>query len=69
MPWASGPILKPWPMRPGNLGCQSVAFTYNDPVVWAEYAIDLRQGMPCGGREDGGGYCRVYHALGTQDVL
>jgi AmmeMemoRadiSam system radical SAM enzyme len=21
-------------------GCQSVAFTYNDPVVWAEYAID-----------------------------
>jgi pyruvate formate lyase activating enzyme len=23
-----------------RLGCQSVAFTYNDPVVWAEYAID-----------------------------
>lgn len=22
-------------------GCQSVAFTYNDPVVWAEYAIDV----------------------------
>ncbi len=22
------------------LGCQSVAFTYNDPVIWAEYAID-----------------------------
>jgi len=22
------------------LGCDSVAFTYNDPVVWAEYAID-----------------------------
>lgn len=21
-------------------GCQSVAFTYNDPVLWAEYAID-----------------------------
>ncbi len=21
-------------------GCQSVAFTYNDPIVWAEYAID-----------------------------
>ena len=21
-------------------GCRSVAFTYNDPVVWAEYAID-----------------------------
>lgn len=24
----------------GELGCRSVAFTYNDPVVWAEYAID-----------------------------
>jgi AmmeMemoRadiSam system radical SAM enzyme/AmmeMemoRadiSam system protein B/AmmeMemoRadiSam system protein A len=23
-----------------QLGCRSVAFTYNDPVVWAEYAID-----------------------------
>lgn len=21
-------------------GCQSVAFTYNDPVIWAEYAVD-----------------------------
>jgi len=24
-----------------QLGCQSVAFTYNDPVIWAEYAIDV----------------------------
>lgn len=23
-----------------KLGCHSVAFTYNDPVIWAEYAID-----------------------------
>ncbi|CAN5312120.1 AmmeMemoRadiSam system radical SAM enzyme [soil metagenome] len=23
-----------------ELGCSSVAFTYNDPVIWAEYAID-----------------------------
>lgn len=23
-----------------QLGCHSVAFTYNDPIVWAEYAID-----------------------------
>ncbi len=23
-----------------DLGCTSVAFTYNDPVIWAEYAID-----------------------------
>jgi AmmeMemoRadiSam system radical SAM enzyme len=23
-----------------RMGCDSVAFTYNDPVIWAEYAID-----------------------------
>lgn len=23
-----------------RLGCHSVAFTYNDPVIWAEYAVD-----------------------------
>ena len=23
-----------------ELGCRSVAFTYNDPIIWAEYAID-----------------------------
>ena len=23
-----------------NSGCRSVAYTYNDPVIWAEYAID-----------------------------
>ncbi|MGD0899163.1 MAG: AmmeMemoRadiSam system radical SAM enzyme, partial [Thermoguttaceae bacterium] len=23
-----------------QLGCRSVAFTYNDPIVWTEYAID-----------------------------
>ncbi|HSF15484.1 MAG TPA: AmmeMemoRadiSam system radical SAM enzyme [Vicinamibacteria bacterium] len=25
----------------GDLGCKSVAFTYNDPVVFLEYAIDV----------------------------
>lgn len=24
-----------------RLGCHSVAYTYNDPVIWAEYAIDV----------------------------
>ena len=24
-------------------GCRSVAFTYNDPVIWAEYAIDTAE--------------------------
>lgn len=22
-------------------GCRSIAFTYNDPIIWAEYAIDV----------------------------
>jgi pyruvate formate lyase activating enzyme len=26
-----------------ELGCRSVAFTYNDPVIFAEYAIDVAQ--------------------------
>ena len=26
-----------------RLGCRSVAFTYNDPVIFAEYAIDVAQ--------------------------
>lgn len=34
-------------------GCTSVAFTYNDPVIWAEYAIDT---------------ARACHALGIQAV-
>jgi len=24
-----------------RMGCRSVAFTYNDPVIWAEYAMDV----------------------------
>ena len=26
-----------------QLGCRSVAFTYNDPVIFAEYAMDVAQ--------------------------
>ena len=32
-----------------QLGCQSVAFTYNDPVVWAEYAIDCAKACRAAG--------------------
>ena len=31
-----------------RLGCRSVAFTYNDPIVWAEYAIDTATRLPRG---------------------
>ena len=30
-------------MTASQLGCRSVAFTYNDPVIFAEYAIDVAQ--------------------------
>jgi AmmeMemoRadiSam system radical SAM enzyme/AmmeMemoRadiSam system protein B/AmmeMemoRadiSam system protein A len=30
-------------------GCQSVAFTYNDPVIWAEYAIDTAKACRAAG--------------------
>jgi AmmeMemoRadiSam system radical SAM enzyme/AmmeMemoRadiSam system protein B/AmmeMemoRadiSam system protein A len=32
-----------------NLGCKSVAFTYNDPVIWAEYAIDTARACRAAG--------------------
>jgi pyruvate formate lyase activating enzyme len=34
-------------------GCRSVAFTYNDPVIWAEYAMDV---------------ARACHQLGVKTV-
>jgi len=36
-----------------QLECKSVAFTYNDPIIWAEYAIDT---------------ARACHALGVKTV-
>ncbi len=36
-----------------KLGCESIAFTYNDPVIWAEYAIDT---------------AKACHALGLKTV-
>lgn len=30
-------------------GCRSVAFTYNDPIVWAEYAIDTARACRAAG--------------------
>ena len=33
----------------GGLGCKSVAFTYNDPVVFHEYAVDVAQACREGG--------------------
>jgi len=35
-----------------SAGCQSIAFTYNEPIIFAEYAMNIRDlakrsGMPC----------------------
>jgi AmmeMemoRadiSam system radical SAM enzyme/AmmeMemoRadiSam system protein B/AmmeMemoRadiSam system protein A len=32
-----------------ELGCRSVAFTYNDPVIWAEYAMDTARACRAAG--------------------
>ncbi len=32
-----------------SLGCHSVAYTYNDPVIWAEYAIDTAKACRAAG--------------------
>ena len=37
------------PMPPRELGCASVAFTYNDPVIFVEYAVDTADGLPGAG--------------------
>ena len=36
-----------------QLGCRCVAFTYNDPVIFAEYAIDVAEACRDAGRQDG----------------
>ena len=42
-----------------RLGCRSVAFTYNDPVIFAEYAMDVADACHAG-REDRGGHRGLY---------
>ncbi len=40
--------------------CRSVAFTYNDPIVWAEYAIDTARACHAAGHQDGGGHLGLH---------
>ena len=39
----SAPRRRRSPARRAELGCASVAFTYNDPVIFYEYAIDVAE--------------------------
>ncbi len=43
-------------------GCRSVAFTYNDPVVFLEYAVDVAAACRERGVRSGGGHGRVRRA-------
>ena len=48
------PILKPSRWLPKNSAAASVAYTYNDPVIFHEYAIDVA--IAC--HERGNPFCR-----------
>ena len=37
-----------------------MAFTYNDPVIFAEYAMDVAEACRAAGRQDGGGHRRLH---------
>ena len=54
-PERAGRRRKRSPRAASALGCGSVAYTYNDPVIFAEYALDAADGLSCAGREDRGG--------------
>ena len=63
--WATRPRPRPSPPPPEHLGCRSVAFTYNDPVIWAEYAIDTARACHDRGHQDRGRHRRLHHARGA----
>src|SRR5207244_373286 len=51
-----------------RLGCRSVAFTYNDPVIFAEYAIDIADACRAWNQ---GGCCdrRLHHRRCSPGIL
>ena len=49
-----------------QLGCRSVAFTYNDPIIWAEYAIDTARACRARGRQDRGRHLGLHHGRGPR---
>src|SRR3984893_15146532 len=52
-----------------RVGCHSIAFTYNDPVIFAEYAIDCAQAAHERPDQDGGGHGRIYQPRAAQGFL
>ena len=50
-------------------GCRSVAFTYNDPVIFLEYAIDVAQACRERGHQDGRGDRRLHLRRAAGRVL
>ena len=43
-----------------ELGCRSVAFTYNDPMIFLEYAIDVADACRADGHRSGRGHRRLH---------
>ena len=52
-----------------DLGCKSVAFTYNDPMIFAEYAIDVADACHATGRQSRGRHRGLHHCGGAAGVL
>ena len=56
-------------MPPARLGCRSVAFTYNDPVIFMEYAIDVADACRERGLQAGGRHRRLHLRRAPRRVL
>ena len=41
-------------------GCRAVAYTYNDPVIFLEYAIDVARGLPRARHQERRGHGRLH---------
>ena len=57
------------PQAAAQSGCRSVAFTYNDPVIFLEYAIDVAQACRERGHQDRRGHRRLHLRGAARRVL
>ena len=55
--------------RRAKAGLPGVAFTYNDPVIFAEYAMDVADACHAVGVQDGGGDRGLYHAAPRREFF
>ena len=55
--------------RRERLGCRVVAFTYNDPVIFMEYAMDVADACRAARDQDGRGDRRIHEPRAARGVL